>query len=300
MPANSFNHVCMLGAGAIGSYYGSQLSLGVDVSLISREAHVNAVNEAGLTVTGAVQGVFKLEASTRLTNISRNALIIITTKAQDLRDTLLDTKDLYQDDSTLLLLQNGHGNEEITREIVEPNVTVARGLVTTGVNFMAPGRIEVKLVNPTILEDSPAGRAIATLFRRCGLDVTLSDDMRYEIWRKLVLNCVINPLTALYKVPNKEVAVETLRGVINGIVDECRDVAAEEGVTLQQDMAETVYNTTAMYSNMSSMCQDIVKGKRTEIDFLNGRVSELGRRYGVPTTVNDTISALIHYLEGRR
>jgi 2-dehydropantoate 2-reductase len=124
--------------------------------------------------------------------------------------------------------------------------------------------------------------------------------MPYEIWRKLVLNCVINPLTALYQVRNKDVAVESLRGVINNIVNECRDVAAKEGVTIDQDMAKKVYDMAAKYSNMSSMCQDIIKGKKTEIDFLNGRVSELGRRYGVATPVNDTLSALIHYLEGRR
>ena len=300
MSTINFSQIYVLGAGAIGSYYGSQLSKRLNVTLISREAHVNEVNEKGLNVTGTVQGVYKLKASTKLTTISKNALIIITTKAQDLKNTLIETKHLYNDDSTLLLLQNGHGNEEIAREIIGPNVPLARGLVTTGVNFLAPGMIDVKLANPTVIKDSPTGSAIAALFRICGLDVTLSNNMGYEIWRKLVLNCVINPLTALYKVPNKEIAVETLRGVINGIVDECRDVAAEEGVTLEHDMAETVYNTAAMYSNMSSMCQDIIKGKRTEIDFLNGRVSELGRRYDVATPVNDTLSVLIHYLEGRR
>jgi len=113
------------------------------------------------------------------------------------------------------------------------------------------------------------------------------------------MNCVINPLTAIFRVPNNEIAVESLRGVRRRIVDECVRVAREEGVVLDPALSEAVTSAAARYSNLSSMCQDIIKRRKTEIDFLNGRVAELGRRHGVDTPVNDTMTALIRFLEGR-
>jgi len=122
--------------------------------------------------------------------------------------------------------------------------------------------------------------------------------MDVEIWRKLTLNCVINPLTALFRVPNKEIAHDSLREIRRGIVDECIRVAKEEGVVLDPSLQEEVNTATISYSNKSSMCQDIIKGRKTEIDFLNGKISELGQRHGVPTPVNDVLTALIRFMEG--
>jgi len=109
---------------------------------------------------------------------------------------------------------------------------------------------------------------------------------------------VINPLTALFRVPNKEIANDSLREIRRRIVDECIRVAKEEGVVLDPSLQEEVNTATISYSNKSSMCQDIIKGRKTEIDFLNGKISELGQRHGVPTPVNDVLTALIRFMEG--
>jgi len=293
------NKIFILGAGAIGSYFGSQLSLVTDVTLIARKNHVDAILKNGLQVTGEINKTYRISASEELDHVPSGSSIIITTKTHDLEDALKSLPS-YEHDLTIVLLQNGHGNEELVKSILGSETKVVRGLVNTGVNFLAPGKIEVVLSNPTVIENSSSGRVLGSLFTSCGLKINLSDDIQTEIWRKLALNCVINPLTALFRVPNREVAVETLKGVISDIVDECINVAAAEGVFLDQGMAEYVYDLTAQYGNFSSMCQDIVKGRRTEIEFLNGRVSELGRRYGISTPVNDTLSALVRYLEGQR
>lgn len=293
------NKIFILGAGAIGSYFGSQLSKVADVTLIARKNHVEAILKNGLQVTGEINETCRIQASEELDHIPSSSTVFVTTKTHDLEDALKSFPS-FEKDLTIVLLQNGHGNEKLVRSILGPEIEIVRGLVNTGVNFLAPGKIEVVLSNSTVIENSTAGRVLKSLFSSCGLKVQLSDDIRTEIWRKLVLNCVINPLTALFRVPNREVAVESLRGVIIDIVDECIKVAAAEGVNLDQGMANYVYDLTAQYGNFSSMCQDIIKGKRTEIEFLNGRVSELGRHYEVSTPVNDTLSALVRYLEGQR
>ena len=294
-----FTRVIIVGAGAIGSYYGSMLSRKADVLLVARRGHVEAVSSHGLEVTGAVEGTFDLGATTELKGIPEGSLVILTTKAYDIEEAVNGFKELLRPDTTLLALQNGLGNEELVHSLVGPDVEVVRGLASTGVEFLSPGRIEVKLVRETVLPKTATGERIGRLFEMCGLDVRLSSRMDVEIWRKLTMNCVINPLTALFRVPNTEIAVEGLREVRRGIVDECVRVAEKEGVRLEGDLEEEIAKAAASYSNISSMCQDIMRGRRTEIGFLNGKVCELGRRHGVATPVNDVITSRIRFMEGK-
>ena len=296
---SGFTKVIILGAGAIGSYYGSMLSRKTDVLLVGRRGHVDAVNSRGLEVTGAVEGIFDLDASTELSGIPEGSLIILTTKAYDIEEAVNEFRELLRTDTVILVLQNGLGNEDLVQSLVGPGVDVVRGLASTGVEFLSPGRIEVKLVRETVLPKTAAGEKIGRLFDLCGLDARFSEWMDVEVWRKLTMNCVINPLTALFRVPNTEIAVEGLREVRRGIVDECIRVAEREGATLEGDLEGEISRAAASYSNLSSMCQDIMKGRRTEISFLNGKVSELGRRHGVSTPVNDVLTSLIRFMEGK-
>ncbi|MCW4035948.1 MAG: ketopantoate reductase family protein [Candidatus Bathyarchaeota archaeon] len=295
-----FNKVVVLGAGAIGSYYGALLSRKTDVLLIGDKSHVEKVNENGLVVSGSVEGRFPLKATAEPCEIPEGSLILLTTKAYDSEAAVTGLRGFLKPETVILILQNGLGNEEFVRGLVNPSTEVVRGLVSSGVEFLSPGRIEVKLVGETVLPKTHTGERIRQLFESCGLEARLTVDIEYEIWRKLTLNCVINPLTALFRVPNNEIVTDSLRGVRQRIVDECIRVAAEEGVELEPSLADAITNAAASYTNISSMCQDVIKGKRTEIDYLNGRVSELGRKHGVQTPVNDVFTALIRFMEGRK
>ena len=294
-----FTKVIVMGAGAIGSYYGSMLSRKTDVLIIGRRGHVDAVNSRGLVVTGAIEETFNLDASTEASGIPEGSLIILTTKAYAIEEAVRELREFLGSGTAILVLQNGLGNEELVKSLVDPDVDVVRGLASTGVEFLSPGMIEVKLVRETVLPKTAAGEKIGRLFDLCGLDVRLSERMDVEVWRKLTMNCVINPLTAVFRVPNTEIAVEGLREVRRGIVDECIRVAQKEGVILEGDLEEEIAKAAASYSNISSMCQDIMKGRRTEIGFLNGKVGELGRRHGVATPVNDVLTSLIRFMEGK-
>lgn len=294
-----FETVIILGAGALGSYYGSLLSRVIDVLLIGRAPHIEAINEHGLVVSGEIKATHKVQASTKLTSIPEKALLMVTTKAYDLEAAVRSVRHLLRSDTTVLVLQNGLGIEAIARSMVTQG-EVVRGLASTGVELPAPGRIEVKLVRKTVFPATPTGKRLWRLFGACGLEVHLAEDMEAEVWRKLVMNCVINPLSALFRVPNSAIATDHLRAVREGVVEECLNVAEAEGVVLDPSIADEITKAAASYSNVSSMCQDILKGRRTEIDFLNGMVVELGRRHGIATPVNDTLAHLVRFMEGRK
>lgn len=295
----AIEHVIVLGAGAIGSFYGALLSHKVDTLLVGRKSHVDAINARGLVVTGVIEGVFHVKASEELRSIPDNSLIILTTKAHDSAEALNPIRVLPKKGVKMLVLQNGVGNERLVRGLIDPGVEVLRGLCSSAVEFMSPGEIRVRHVRETVLPMTPTGGEVKHMFDSCGLPTRLSDEMDVEIWRKLTINCVINPLTAVFRLPNNEIASTSLAGVKRRIIEECIEVAEGEGLKLDPITVEDVDAVAASYLNLSSMCQDILKGKKTEIDFLNGRVSELGRAHGVDTPANDMMVSFIRFMEGR-
>jgi len=144
-----FKHVIVLGAGAIGSYYGSSLSTKVDVLLIGRRDHVDAINDGGLVVLGSPGGRFRIKASTELRDVPQDSLIMLTTKAHDSETVIKGVRKILKPDTTILVLQNGLGNEALVRALIGPGVEVVRGLASSGVEFLVPGRIEVKFSGET-------------------------------------------------------------------------------------------------------------------------------------------------------
>jgi len=294
----SKHNIIILGAGAIGSYLGAMLSRNNYVTLVGRKPHVDAINRQGLRVTGTLNGIFQVKAVSQLENISPRSLIIITTKAHNLEETVMSTRDIYQDDTSILLIQNGYGNEDIVKGLTDAEII--RGLISTGVEYIEPGSIDVKYTGEIFLPDTQEGGTITDLFNASGISVRVSENMERDIWRKLIMNCVINPLTTILGVPNNEIAVDSLKQLRDGIVNECIQVATKKGVFIDSQIADEITEAAVKYTNLSSMYQDILKGNKTEIDFLNGKISEMGREHGVPTPINDTITALIRFMEEKK
>ncbi|HML03618.1 MAG TPA: 2-dehydropantoate 2-reductase [Candidatus Bathyarchaeia archaeon] len=292
----SFNRIFILGGGAIGSIYGALLSEKTDVSLVGNKAHVEKINKGGLKIVGDINRFFFPTAITEIKSIPGKALILLTTKAYDSVEAIRRIKKLLKKDTVILVLQNGIGNEEIVRQLVSKKGIVLRGLTTMAAEFLKPGRVRFWR-GETIIESNSESRKIVSIFNQCGLKARLSDGINAEVWNKLVVNCVVNPLTALFHVRNHKVLGESLRAVRYSIVGECAQVAKAEGIALPQDLAVRVDKQVARYANFSSMYQDIAKGNRTEIDFLNGKIVELGRKHRIETPVNETLVSLIKFLE---
>ncbi|MDI6690514.1 MAG: 2-dehydropantoate 2-reductase [Candidatus Bathyarchaeota archaeon] len=293
-----FNQIYVLGAGAIGSVYGALLSRKNSVTLVGRKAHIDAVNSNGLCVLGDVNEVFHVKAETEIHEIPQKTLIILTTKAHETAEAIKSIKKLLRKDTAILIMQNGVGNEEAVNKIVGGKAKVLRGLTMMAAEFFEPGKVKFWR-GETVIEINEVGENIAKVFNECGLKTRLSKDIVRETWCKLIINCVVNPLTALFRVRNFEIASETLKAVRHEIIKECIQVAEAEGICLPNNIEKEIVKKLAKYTNFSSMYQDILKGKKTEIDFLNGKIVELGRKNGIPTPVNEALVSLIKFLEGK-
>lgn len=295
----SFSKIFVLGAGAVGSSYGALLSRRNDVTLIGNKAHLNAINSKGLTLSGDIEERFFIKAETRIKEIPEKSLILLTTKAHDSALAIKEVKSVLKKDTVILILQNGLGNKEVVKAIVGDKVEVIRGVPKIAAEFLKPG--EVTFWNgETILEKTRTGKAIAALFNECGLKARVSNEMDREIWNKLIVNCVVNPLTAILQVRNDEILVGSLKQLRSRLVEECVVVGKCEGIDFRPNVNESVDKCISRYENYSSMCQDIMKGKDTEIDFINGKIVELGRKHKIPTPINEAMTCLIKFLEGRK
>ncbi len=295
----SFNKIFILGAGAIGSCYGALLSRTNDVTLVGNRAHVDAINSHGLLIKGEVEGKFSVKAEARIEEVPPNSLIILTTKAQDSAKAVTRLKPLLEKDTVILVLQNGLKIKELIQRAVGSKVEVVRGLVLMAAQLLEPGKITF-WNGATIIERSKTGEKIEALLKESGMKTRVTENMEREEWSKLVINCVINPLTAVLRVRNNEIGAASLREVRHGLVEECTLVAKAEGIRFEHGLETKIDHKISGYTNYSSMCQDIMKGKKTEISFLNGKIVELGKKHGIPTPINETMVSLITFLEARK
>ncbi len=293
----TFNKVFILGAGAVGSSFGAALSRNHDVTLIGGKAHVEAVNSKGLSVSGDIDGTFHLKADTEIRSIPEKTLVILTTKVQDSARAIDGIKNLLRKDTVILILQNGIGNEEIVEHTAGKEVKILRGVLKVAVEFLEPGVVKF-WSGRTIIGQGETAEEIVEMLNKCGLDAKLSENIDRDVWNKLVVNCVVNPLTAILRVTDGAIIVDSLKKTRIEVVRECIAVAEAEGVVLAADLAERIDRTVAGYKNFSSMYQDITKRKKTEIDYLNGKIATLGKKHGILTPVNETLAGLIKFLEG--
>jgi 2-dehydropantoate 2-reductase len=292
----TFNRIFILGAGAIGSVVGALLSKKNDVILVGNKAHVDAVNSNGLSVSGDVNETFHMRADTRIREIPYKTLIFLTTKAYDSEKAMKGIGKLLRKDTIVVVLQNGLGNEDIVKRAVGSRVKVLRGVTSMAAELFKAGEVRY-WKGETTIEDDAVAAEVANALNNCGLRTSLSENIRHKTWSKVIVNSVVNPLTAIFRVSDREIVAEPLAAVRHQIVRECVQVAKAEGITLPSNSQKGVDEEIIGYTNLSSMCQDIMKGKRTEIDFLNGKIAELGAKHNIPTPVNETLVHFIKFLE---
>ena len=289
--------IIVIGAGAIGSTIGGMLSKKFDVLLVDKnKEHVQAINSQGLVLNGQVNETIKVKASTKVEEIKEGTVIINTTKSFDAGSSMKNIKSLLKKDTIVLCLQNGLGVVEKVKS--EVGGKVFGGVTYIGAVFEDNGKIFVAALGKNLLESSEETKIIAKEFSETGLDFEASVDYKKVQWEKLAVNCIINPLTALLGVVNKEVAADELKEIRKEIIEECRKIAEKEGVALDKAFIKAVPNRIRSFqSNRSSMLQDLMRKRKTEIDFINGAVVRLGKKHGVETPVNKSLVDLIKFKE---
>jgi 2-dehydropantoate 2-reductase len=299
--------IVVLGAGAIGSYFGGRLArAGQNVTLIGRQSHVDVINRNGLLFqSGDAEERIAVAATTDISAVRDAELILFCVKNLDTEDAAAKMAPYLAPDAVIVSLQNGVDNAERIRR--HCNNEVVSALIYIGANIPAPGRVRHTGGGNIIIGQIGQSNGnllarVAALFTNAGVAVTIADSIETDLWIKLVMNCAYNAICALCGAPyGRMVASPEIVAVMRDVVAEVAQVARAKGVSLPGDIADTAIKfADAMPQTMSSTAQDIAKGRRTEIDHLNGYVARQGEALGIPTPVNRTLTALTKLLEQTR
>jgi 2-dehydropantoate 2-reductase len=294
--------IAVMGAGAVGCYYGGMLArAGHEVTLVGRPAHVEAVRREGLRIhTQAFDERVPVRASTGADAAHGAELVLFAVKSPDTEAAGRALAPFLGRDAAILTLQNGVDNAErlaatLGREVMPVAVYVAVEMAGAG-HVRHHGRGEL------LIGRGGAAETIAAAFRAAGVPVEVSDNVTGALWAKLVINCAYNALSAITQLPyGRLVQGAGVPALMRDVVDECLAVARAARVQVPGDMHAFVQGLAqTMPGQLSSTAQDLARGKKSEIDHLNGVVVRKGEALGVRTPVNRTLLALVKLLEERK
>ncbi|WP_066156303.1 ketopantoate reductase family protein [Hydrogenophaga pseudoflava] len=292
--------VAVLGAGAVGCFYGGMLArAGHRVTLIGRPQHVQVFEAQGLRMqTLAFDETVKLHASTEASAVAGADLVLFAVKSPDTETAGAQMREHLKPGALVLCLQNGVDNAERLRAVLT-GVQVAAAVVYVATEMAGPGHLRHHGRGELVIEPSPASERVAQALAAAGVPTEISDNVRGALWAKLILNCAYNALSAVGRIAYGELVQQPgVKDTMRDVVAECRAVAAADGVTLPGDVDAAVRRIAGtMPSQYSSTAQDLMRGKPSEIDHLNGHVVRRGEALGVPTPANRVLWAVVKLVE---
>lgn len=306
--------ILIIGAGGIGGYYGARLSdAGNQVVLTARGEHLAAIKKHGLKVVCEKQ-TFRCAVPTvdhcELIQEYKSEdfdLIVVALKSTATEMVLNELSPwLSCSDVPVLSLQNGVDNEPVIAETLGESRVLGGLAVRIGGHIVAPGIVEAEGVAQIIMgmwpfapEKNYALRAfverLQASFEQAGIPTMISDNIRYELWRKLVINNGVNPISALTRLDTKSLTQHPkLRGVVYGLMAETAAAAKADGVELcKQDVDEMFELISGFNAIKTSMLIDREKGRPLELDSISGAVLRRAQALGISAPYTETISALL-------
>lgn len=300
--------VAILGAGAMGCLYGGTLAeAGHEVFLIDvwRE-HVEALNASGLEIEepDRVRRIKDVRAVTHPSEAGVADLVIVFVKATLTESAMRDALGLVGERTMVLTLQNGLGNVEKLNAVAGAAHVVA-GTTGHGSTLLGPGRIRHAGSGDTVIGEQDGTRserivALASAFEKAGIVTKISENVMGLIWTKLIVNVGINALTAVTGLKNGQLVEHPeTEDLMRAAIEEACAVAGAKGIRFEVDdpLEHTRSIAQRTGENRSSMLQDVLAKRRTEISVINGAVVEEGERLGVPVPVNTVLTKLIQVRE---
>jgi 2-dehydropantoate 2-reductase len=293
--------IAVMGAGAVGCYYGGMLArAGHEVVLIGRPQHVEAVRRDGLLLdTQSFREHVPMQASTEASAVAGAKLVLCCVKSTDTASAAAEMAPHLEPDALVLSLQNGVDNAE--RLQAQLGREVGPAVVYVATEMAGPGHVKHHGRGELVIGPSAASDELVALFAGAGVPVQVSDNVAGALWAKLILNCAYNALSAITQMPyGRLVAGEGVEDVMRDAVRECLAVAEADGVSVPGDTWDAILRIgRTMPTQFSSTAQDLARGKRSEIDHLNGFVLRRGDAHGIATPVNRVLHSLVKLLEGR-
>jgi len=299
--------IAVVGPGAIGCLCAAFLAKSkAEIWLLDKhKERAEKLNQQGIIVEG-ISGNWKAEVKVTADakEIGSADLIIICVKSYHTKDAIMSVRSLVGDNSKILTLQNGFGNIEIISEVVGPEKAIG-GVTNLGATLLDIGHVRHAGKGETVIGRNDGKipvemRDIRELFNKSGLETRISRDIKGLIWSKLIINVGINALTAITRLNNgRLVEFEGTKRILREAVTEATRIAKRKRIKLIYDdplaKVEAVCEATA--TNVSSMLQDVLRKKQTEIDFINGVIVRLGQELGIPVPVNSILVDLVKTIE---
>lgn len=300
----------MLGAGAVGCYFGGMLArANQDVTFIARLERAKALNEYGLDMDcKAFHETVKVKASSDLALLRDADLVLLCVKSLDTEQTLSEIKSILPNTAVLLSLQNGVANIEIASKTISNCIYAAVVYVAAGMigqrtmKHHGRGELLIGSLGNITADDQENLEGISRLFERANVPCLIASQIKRDMWLKFLVNCSFNAISGIGQIPYGEmVKSPEIVQLIKEITKEFLAIAALEDVkiSLLEALSANDSIATTMVTQVSSTAQDLSRGKKTEIDFLNGYIVELGRRHGIATPYNESVHALVKMLESR-
>ncbi len=299
--------IVVVGPGAMGCLFAAFLSKSKEeIWLLDKNKERAAkINECGISLEG-VSGFWqaKVKTTANLADIGKADLILICVKSFHTKSAVEQIKPLLGEGSKILTLQNGLGNVEIISEIAGEERVIA-GVTNEGATLIDSGKIRHAGRGETIIGmvngKTPVEiRSIRETFNKVGFETKMSRDIKSLIWSKLIINVGINALTAITRLPNGKLPeFEGTKRILRDAVTEATRIAKRKRIKLIYDdplaKVEAVCEGTS--TNLSSMLQDVLRKKRTEIDFINGVIVRFGQELGIPVPTNKLLVDLVKTIE---
>jgi len=308
----SNSRILVAGCGAVGSVFGCLLrEAGHRVALLGRESHLKAIRAAGLKLDGIWGDHYAegFELATKTTDLSGiYDLVLISVKAYDTESIAREIYTVIDRDGLVVSLQNGLGNIETLAEIFGPERSLGAN-VLVGAIIPEAGRVTVTvqaapiIIGPLEISDCVMLERIhywIRAFKRADIPCEATLRILAYLWAKIFYNAPLNPLGALLQVHYGVLGeMAELRQIMDRIIDEAFLVAERTGVeclwSTVEDYRSLFYGhlVPSTYNHQSSMLQDLQRGRRTEIDAINGAIWRYGQQLGISTPCNEIMTRLI-------
>lgn len=298
--------IAILGAGAMGSIYGGFLSQNNEVWFVDVwKDHVNAINESGLTLTeGGINMEFHPKARETGKEVGPCDLVVVFVKSVNTAEAIAGNKELFDENTLVLSLQNGYGNaDDMLKYVSAKNIVI--GVTHHGGNVLGPGHVQINGRGKTavgVVEggDFANAQKVAQALTVSDLECEASQDAIKTVWSKVIANAALNGLTALLGVHNGYMLESPdMDFLYTAILKEGVAVANAEGMGFAEE--QTIQNTKAglkkVAANRSSMLQDVTNRRKTEVERINGAIVDMGVKHGIATPYNKCVTNLIKGLE---
>ncbi len=293
MPSSDTPRFAVVGAGAVGCYFGGMLArAGVPVTLIGRASHVDVMRERGLRLeTQTFDETVPVTAGTDTAAVAGADVVLFCVKSTDSERTAREIAPSLAPNAVIVSLQNGVENAEIIQRVLPQRVIPAVVYVAT--EMAGPGHLKHHGRGELAIGAAPESQRIVDAFAHAGVPVQISDNVMGALWGKLIVNCAYNAMSAIaQKTYGRLVEVDGIPELMQAVVDECLEVARADGISVPGDSHEAVRRIAhSMANQYSSTAQDVARGKPNEIDYLNGYVVRRGQAHGLPTPINRTLHA---------